>query len=177
MEGRFPGSKRTYTHLKDVDVCGADMNITHVRMATEHLDLWEQLIGNRKSPMRQASLVGLSTFWKLLTRSATLDELVEHVCGRLGIDGRAIVWEHAEPCMDIDKPHQLELLRADMEKQQVKEKKAPKVRKTPAIVVAQKAPAAKVTTKKTAVKAKPISKVSPKGKTSTKKTVARKPTK
>jgi GTP:adenosylcobinamide-phosphate guanylyltransferase len=177
MEGRFPGSKRTYTHLKDVDVCGADMNITHVRMATEHLDLWEQLIGNRKSPMRQASLVGLSTFWKLLTRSATLDELVEHVCGRLGIDGRAIVWEHAEPCMDIDKPHQLELLRADMEKQQVKEKKAPKVRKTPPIVVAQKAPAAKVTTKKTAVKAKPISKVSPKGKTSTKKTVARKPTK
>ena len=37
MEARFPGSKRTYTHLKDMDVCGADMNLTHVRMATEHL--------------------------------------------------------------------------------------------------------------------------------------------
>jgi GTP:adenosylcobinamide-phosphate guanylyltransferase len=118
MEGRFHGSKRTYTRLKDMDVCGADINITHIRMATEHLDLWEQLIGNRKSPMRQASLVGISTFWKLLTHSATLDELVEHVCGRLGINGRAIVWEHAEPCMDIDKPHQLELLREDMEEQQ-----------------------------------------------------------
>lgn len=117
METRFPDSRRTYTRLKDMEVCGADINITHVRMATEHLDLWEQLIGNRKSPMRQASLVGISTFWKLLTHSATLDELVEHVCERLGIDGRAIVWEHAEPCMDIDKPHQLELLRADMEKQ------------------------------------------------------------
>ena len=126
METRFPDSKRTYTRLKDMDVCGADINITHVRMATEHLDLWEQLIGNRKSPMRQASLVGISTFWKLLTHSATLDELVEHVCERLGIDGRAIVWEHAEPCMDIDKPHQLELLRADMEKQQAKEKRAAK---------------------------------------------------
>ena len=45
MEARFPGSKRTYTHLKDMDVCGADVNLTHVRMATEHLDMWESLIG------------------------------------------------------------------------------------------------------------------------------------
>jgi len=45
MEARFPGSKRTYTHLKDMDVCGADINLTHVRMATEHLDMWESLIG------------------------------------------------------------------------------------------------------------------------------------
>ena len=165
MEGRFPGSKRTYTHLKDVDVCGADINITHVRMATEHLDLWEQLIGNRKSPMRQASLVGISTFWKLLTRSATLDELVEHVCERLGIDGHAIVWEHAEPCMDIDKPHQLELLRADMEKQQSQEKRA------------VKAAAKKVTAKKTAAKAKPVVISTPKTKKVPPKTAASKKTK
>ena len=126
MEDRFPGSKRTYTRLKDIDLCGADINITHIRMATEHLDLWEQLIGNRKSPMRQATLVGLDTFWKVLTRSVTLDDLAEHVCKRLGIKGRAIVWDHAEPCMDIDKPHQLELLREDLKKQQAKEKRAAK---------------------------------------------------
>jgi hypothetical protein len=164
MEGRFPGSKRTYTRLKDVDVCGADINITHVRMATEHLDLWEQLIGNRKSPMRQASLVGIGTFWKVLTHSATLDELVEHVCGRLGINGRAIVWEHAEPCMDIDKPHQLEILRADMEKQLATEKRVAKAAEKkskaqkPAAASSSKgdkAPAKKVTAKKTAKKATP----------------------
>jgi GTP:adenosylcobinamide-phosphate guanylyltransferase len=171
MEGRFPGSKRTYTRLKDVEVCGADINITHVRMATEHLDLWEQLIGNRKSPMRQASLVGIGTFWKLFTRSATLDELVEHVCERLGIDGRAIVWEHAEPCMDIDKPHQLELLRADMEKQQSQEKRA------------VKAAAKKVTAKETAAKAtlsskgKPAVKSTPKTKKVPPKPAASKKTK
>jgi GTP:adenosylcobinamide-phosphate guanylyltransferase len=146
MEGRFPGSNRTYTRLKDLDLCGADINITHIRMATEHLDLWEQLIGNRKSPLRQASLVGLGTFWKILTHSATLDELVEYVCNRLGINARAIVWEHAEPCMDVDKPHQLELLRADMEKQQAKEKRAAKAAAKP---VTKKTPAAKTTAKKT----------------------------
>jgi GTP:adenosylcobinamide-phosphate guanylyltransferase len=120
MEARFPGSRRTYTKLKDVELCGADINITHVRMATEHLDLWESLIGTRKSPLRQAGIIGLGTLWRVFTRSITLEEVVETVCKRIGIRGRAIVWEHAEPCMDVDKPHQLELLRADLAKEQRK---------------------------------------------------------
>jgi len=120
MESRFPDSKRTYTHLKGMDVCGADINITHVRMATEHLDMWESLIGSRKSPLRQASMIGLDTFFQVLTRTISLEDLVTKVCNRLGIQGRAIVWPYAEPCMDVDKPHQLELLRTDLAKQQRK---------------------------------------------------------
>jgi GTP:adenosylcobinamide-phosphate guanylyltransferase len=118
MEARFPGSKRTYTHLKDMDVCGADMNITHVRMATEHLDMWESLIGSRKSPLKQAGIIGFGTLFALFTRRLTLEDAVKRVCDRIGIKGRAIVWPHAEPCMDIDKPSQLELLREDITKQQ-----------------------------------------------------------
>ena len=57
MEKRYPNSKRTWTHLKDMDVCGADINIVHVSMADEHLDTWEQLLGNRKSPLRQAGVL------------------------------------------------------------------------------------------------------------------------
>jgi GTP:adenosylcobinamide-phosphate guanylyltransferase len=120
MEARFPNSKRTYTRLKDMDLCGSDINITHVRMATEHLDMWETLIGSRKSPLKQASIIGLDTFFQVLTRSITLDQLVEKVCRRLGITGRAIRWQNAEPCMDVDKPHQLELMRADLADQQRK---------------------------------------------------------
>jgi hypothetical protein len=118
MEGRFPGSNRTYTKLKDIELCGADINITHVRMATEHLDMWESLIGTRKSPLRQAGIIGLGTLFQVLARSITLDQLVEKVCKRIGIRGRAILWSHAEPCMDVDKPHQLELLREDLAKAQ-----------------------------------------------------------
>ncbi|MGZ9164320.1 MAG: NTP transferase domain-containing protein [Anaerolineales bacterium] len=128
MEARFPGSKRTFTHLKDMDVCGADMNITHVRMATEHLDMWEQLIGSRKSPLRSASIIGFGTLFKLATRQLTLDEAVSRVCQRIGIKGRAIVWPYAEPCMDMDKPHQLELLRADLERQQYESMKKAKTK-------------------------------------------------
>jgi GTP:adenosylcobinamide-phosphate guanylyltransferase len=120
MEARFPDSKRTYTHLKDMDVCGADMNVTHVRMATEHLDMWESLIGTRKSPLRQAGIIGFGTLFALLTRRLTLEDALSRVCDRIGIKGRAIVWQHAEPCMDVDKPNQLELLRHDLAEQQRK---------------------------------------------------------
>ena len=120
MESRFPASRRTYTRLKDIDLCGADINLTHVRMATEHLDLWESLIGNRKSPLRQAATIGFDTLFQVATRSITLNDLVEKVCKRIGIQGRAIIWDHAEPCMDVDKPHQLELMREDLAAQQRK---------------------------------------------------------
>ncbi|MFN3741822.1 MAG: NTP transferase domain-containing protein [Anaerolineales bacterium] len=117
MEKRYPNSRRTYTRLKDIEVCGADINIAHVRMATQHLDLWERLIGNRKSPLKQAATLGLDTLFLLLTRQITLQGAVEKVSKRLGIRGRVIIWEHAEAGMDVDKPHQLEIMRADLSKQ------------------------------------------------------------
>jgi GTP:adenosylcobinamide-phosphate guanylyltransferase len=120
MEARFPDSRRTYTPLKDMKVCGADINISHVRNATEHLEMWEQLIGTRKSPLRQAGIIGFGTLLQLLLRRLTLEDAVERVTSRIGITGRAIVWAHAEPCMDVDKPHQLELLREDLAKEQAK---------------------------------------------------------
>jgi len=150
MEKRFPGSKRTYTRLKDIELCGADINVTHVRMATEHLDMWESLIGSRKSPLKQASIIGVGTLLKVATHNITLDELVEAVCGRIGIKGRAIVWPNAEPCMDVDKPHQLELLRADLVKQVKKEarKKAAVKKKIVATKATKPKPTAKVKPKK-----------------------------
>lgn len=162
MEARFPGSRRTYTRLKDIELCGADINITHVRMATEHLDLWEALIGTRKSPLRQASIIGLGTLFQVVTRSITLEDLVEKVSKRIGIQGRVIVWQHAEPCMDVDKPHQLEILRADLEKQRRKLASKAGSRKRAA---AKKADSKKAKTSKTRTAGtKAAAKAKPKGK-------------
>lgn len=116
MEARYPGSKRTYTHLKGVDVCGADINAAHVSMATEHLETWENLIGNRKNPLKQAAVIGFDTLFLLLFRQLTVDDLVRRASKAIGIRGKAIAWQAAEPGMDVDKPHQLELMRADLAK-------------------------------------------------------------
>lgn len=129
MEKRFPGSKRTYTKLKDMELCGADINIAHVSMTTDHLDMWESLIGSRKNPLKQAGMIGLGLLWQVFTKSITLDELAVKISKRIGIKGRAIIWPYAEACMDVDKPHQLEILRNDLEKQQ---KKASRKTKTSA---------------------------------------------
>lgn len=160
MEKRFPESKRTYTRLKDIELCGADINISHVRMTTEHLDMWESLIGSRKSPLKQASIIGFGTLFQVLLRTINLDDLVEKVCKRIGITGRAIVWPHAEACMDVDKPHQLEIMRADLAKVQRKAatKAKPKTTKAKAKPAAKKPAAKKKITPaktKTPAKAKP----------------------
>lgn len=118
MEARYPTSKRTYTKLKDMEVCGADINVIHVNQVTRHLETWEALIGNRKSPLRQAGIIGFDTLIQLALKQFTLDGLVQRACERIGVKGRAIIWEQAEPCMDVDKPHQLEIMRADLEEQQ-----------------------------------------------------------
>lgn len=122
MEARFPTSNRTFTKLKDMEVCGSDINVIHVSMTTEHLDTWEELIGNRKSPLRQAGVIGFDTLIQLAFRQFTLQGLVERASQRIGIKGRAIIWDRAEPCMDVDKPHQLELMREDMSRQVRSEK-------------------------------------------------------
>ena len=151
MEARFPGSKRTYTHLKGMDVCGADINVTHVRMATEHLDMWESLIGSRKNPLKQASIIGFGTLLALFTRRLTLEDAVRRVCDRIGVKGRAIVWPYAEPCMDVDKPNQLELLREDLARQQeqVEESKPKRVTRKPVRKTVKAKPAAKAAKKTT----------------------------
>lgn len=117
MEARYPNSKRTWTRLKGLEVCGADVNIAHVNMAHEHLDTWEQLIGNRKNPFMQARVIGLDTLVQLIFRQLTIEDIVERVMSRIGIRGRAIIWEYAEAGMDVDKPHQLEIMRADLAQQ------------------------------------------------------------
>lgn len=120
MEARYPGSKRTFTKLADMALCGADIHIAHKTMTTdpEHLAMWEVLIGKRKSPVKQAASIGFMTLLLLLTRRLTLSGAIERITKRLNITGRAIIWDYAEPAMDVDKPHQLELLRADLAKRQ-----------------------------------------------------------
>ncbi len=116
MEKRYPHSHRTWGHLKDMDVCGADINAVHVSMATEHLELWNALIGNRKSPFKQAAIIGYGTLLQFFLRQLTLEDVCARISSRIGVNGKALVWPWAEAGMDVDKPHQLEIMREDLSK-------------------------------------------------------------
>ena len=105
------------------------------------------MIGNRKSPLASAAVIGWDTLFQLFTRQFTLQGLVERASERIGIKGRAIIWSQAEPCMDVDKPHQLEIMREDLAHQKRKaisaEKKAAAVKKAVKTQACQKTSVAK----------------------------------
>jgi GTP:adenosylcobinamide-phosphate guanylyltransferase len=114
MEKRFPASKRSYTHLKDLEVCGGDMNMVRTSLISANSELWERIIDARKNVFKQAALIGFDTLILLLLRRITLESGIKMVTKRLKVTGRAIVSPYAEVGMDIDKPHQLEIIRADL---------------------------------------------------------------
>lgn len=116
MEARFPGSRRSYVHMKDMDVCGGDMNVVRAQTVTANETLWKKIMDARKSALKQASLLGYDTLFLLLFRLLTLDRAARLASKRLNIKGRAIVSPFAEIGMDVDKPHQLAIMRADLAK-------------------------------------------------------------
>jgi GTP:adenosylcobinamide-phosphate guanylyltransferase len=116
MEARYPGSKRTFTRLKDVEVCGGDMNVARTMTVNENRETWDRIIESRKSAAKQAALIGSDTLLLFLLRSITLEGALKKVCKRLNLKGRAVVCPYAEVGMDVDKPHQLEMMRLDLAK-------------------------------------------------------------
>ncbi|MDD5370396.1 MAG: nucleotidyltransferase family protein, partial [Anaerolineaceae bacterium] len=119
MELRFPNSRRSYTHLKEMEVCGGDLNAVHTSIVDPQNPLYQRVVAARKSTMRQASLLGYDTLLLLLLRRLSLEDAAELVSKRLGIRGRAILCPYPEIGMDVDKPHQFDILRAHLARQKV----------------------------------------------------------
>jgi len=114
MENRFPGSRRTFTKFKDVEVCGGDLTAFRTRLLTTDGGVWQDLIAARKNILKQAAIIGYGTLFKLLTRQLTIEEAVKRVSKRLQLDAYAIQCPFPEIGMDVDKPYQLELLQKDL---------------------------------------------------------------
>ncbi len=121
METTFPASRRSYTNLKDLQVCGGDMNLVRTGLVTSNDEIWFKLIESRKNVFKQAALIGYDTLLFLLLRRLTLENAVTRVAQRLKITGQALVCPYAEVGMDVDKPNQLEILRSYLELRQAEE--------------------------------------------------------
>jgi len=114
MEARFPNSRRSYVHLSDGDLAGADIFVINPRVAHTNRQLWEELVGGRKNALKQARRIGFVTLIKLLLRRLSLAEAEERVAKAMGLNGRAVLVQHAELGMDVDKPFQLEICRREL---------------------------------------------------------------
>lgn len=114
MEARYPNARRTYTRLKGMQVCGGDMNVVRTSVALMNPEIWEKLIASRKNPLKQAAIIGFDTLILAFLGIISLDQALKKATARLHMTGRAVICPYAEIAMDVDKPHQLELMRADL---------------------------------------------------------------
>jgi len=114
METRFPGSNRTYTKLKGIEVCGGDMNAVSLRTILDERSIWQQISDARKNPLKQAALVGFDTLLALLFRRVDIEGAARLASKNLGVNGRGVLCPFAEVGMDVDKDHQLEVVARDL---------------------------------------------------------------
>ena len=115
MEARFPGSRRSYVHLREGAFAGGDLILIRPSLTFSHRELWQNLAAARKNPLQQARMFGLWTFFKLVIHRLALAEAERRAGKVLNLRGRAIPFPYAEVGMDVDKPFQLEIVRAELE--------------------------------------------------------------
>jgi GTP:adenosylcobinamide-phosphate guanylyltransferase len=115
MEKRFPDSRRTFTKLKGIEVCGGDLNVVSLPLILSHTGPWEKISEARKSALKMAMLVGIDTLILFLLRAMTLEQAATRASRNLGLSARATLCPYPELGMDVDKARHLEIVRVDME--------------------------------------------------------------
>lgn len=116
MEGRFPTSRRSYTHLKEGDFAGGDMILVRPGAMAVNRELWQRVSDARKSALAQARILGgIRPVLKLLFRRMSLAEAEQLASRALNVRGRAVICADPEIGMDVDKPFQLKIVRAILE--------------------------------------------------------------
>lgn len=118
LEGRFPHSKRTYSHLGEIEAAGGDMVMARLDVAVKNRELLESLTGARKQPWRIASVVGLRMLIKFLFQRVTIPDIEATATRVLGTPVQIILDGPPELAMDADKPFQIEMLRAEFSRGQ-----------------------------------------------------------
>ncbi|MDD4923220.1 MAG: nucleotidyltransferase family protein [Dehalococcoidales bacterium] len=117
MEKRFPHARRTYIRFKDIELCGGDLHIFSLRILLEEdKGLRKKLADARKSPIKQAALIGFDTVFLYLIRQLTLKRAERNISKHLKVTGRAVICPYAEAGMDIDKPCHLKIVTAELQK-------------------------------------------------------------
>ncbi len=116
MESRFPTSRRSYVHLREGDFAGGDMILVRPGAMLANRDLWRQVADARKSALSQARILGgVWPVLRLLARRMSLAEAEQRASRALNVRGRAVICRDPEVGMDVDKPFQLKIVRAELE--------------------------------------------------------------
>jgi hypothetical protein len=95
-------------------VAGGDLGIIQPDVVINNRELWNALSNARKHAWQLAREVGVMVLLKLLTRQLSIPD-IEQLAARLtGKPAKVLLNPYAEMAMDGDKPHQVDMLRAEL---------------------------------------------------------------
>lgn len=118
MEARFPGSRRTFVPFKGGHFSGGDAFLFDVAATKGNVEMFRSLTSSRKNYLEQVRMFGYGYVIKFLLRQMTVYEAAEEATQKLNLIARVVSTSFAELGMDLDKPHQYEMIKADLEKRQ-----------------------------------------------------------
>jgi hypothetical protein len=123
LEARFPHSYRTYVKLKDALVAGGDVTLIQADLTDSNQEIWEALTNARKHAWQLARVIGFRFMLKFLLRQLSFADIEATALRITKRPCQIMLNPHAEIAMDADKPEQVALLRADIERRGLVSKK------------------------------------------------------
>lgn len=115
VERRFPGTRRTWIHLRDGVFTGGNLMYVRAEVVLANMALVNRIFDMRKSPLKLVGLLGFRFLVKLVLRRLRITNIEKRFSDIIGVKGRVIVSEYAEIGVDIDKLDDLELVRGELD--------------------------------------------------------------
>lgn len=114
MVSKFPDSKRTYVHLKDVSWCSGDTLLAKPSIIDSHGEIFEQVVRNRKTVFKALLIFSPITVIKLFFRRITMqgfNDVVNKYFFKTPNACLGVIADDPELGMDVDKVFQLDIIR------------------------------------------------------------------
>ena len=116
IEQAVPETKRTYLRFADGAWSGCNLFHLATPKAAAAIDLWQRVEADRKRPWRIVGRLGPKLLWRYLIGRLTLAEGLGHVGQLAGVTARMVASPFGLAAVDVDKPSDLDLVRALIEK-------------------------------------------------------------
>lgn len=111
-ERQYPGNKRTYVRLREGTFTGGNLFLVNPAIVEHCMDVAEGMIENRKNPLKLCRLLGWSFVLRFLCGFLKLQDVEQRVSELLQVSGAVILSPYPELGIDVDKPSDLEMVRA-----------------------------------------------------------------
>lgn len=108
----YPGNKRTYVRLREGVFTGGNLFLVSPSIVDQCAQVAEKIIANRKNPLKLCHMLGWTFVIRFLLGTLRLRDVEQRVANLLGVSGAVIQSPYPELGIDVDKPSDLELVRA-----------------------------------------------------------------